>query len=261
MDVLANRKRDRMGVQIPVAFLTCNFSIPTKDKPALLTHDEVITLFHEFGHGLHHMLTMVDYVGVSGINGVVWDAVELPSQFMENWCWQSEALELVGGHYETGDPLPHELLDKLKRARNFQSGLQLLRQVEFALYDMRLHSDFDANGEQSMQMLLDEVRQSGGGDHTAYGTIVLKTVFRIYLPAATPPGTTATCGPKSCPRTHSALFEEHGLFDKPTGQSFLVSILEAGGSVEALDAFVLFSRPPTQHRRFVAPQWLQDGSP
>ena len=258
MDALANRKRDRMGVQVPVAFLTCNFSIPTKDKPALLTHDEVITLFHEFGHGLHHMLTMVDYVGVSGINGVVWDAVELPSQFMENWCWQSEALDLVGGHYETGDPLPHDLLDKLKRARNFQSGLQLLRQVELALYDMRLHLEFDASGEQSMQVLLDEVRRQ-------VAVIIpprynrFESSFSHIFAGGYAAGYYSYLWAEVLSADAFSLFEERGLFDKRTGHAFLINILEAGGAVEALDAFVAFRGREPRIDALLRHSGLQDG--
>ncbi len=145
MDECVSRKRDAHGTQIPVAYLTCNCSPPVGDKPALLTHDEVVTLFHEFGHGLHHMLTKVDYVGVSGINGVAWDAVELPSQFMENWCWEREALDIIGGHYQSDAPLPDDLLEKMRSAKNFQSGMQMVRQIEVALFDMLLYYDFIAS--------------------------------------------------------------------------------------------------------------------
>jgi oligopeptidase A len=160
-DARGRRKRDA-SVQTPVAYLTCNFSEPTvidgKTKPALFTHDEVITLFHEFGHGLHHMLTQVDELGVSGIAGVEWDAVELPSQFMENFCWEWDVLQHMTAHVDTGAPLPRELFDKMIAAKNFQSGLQTLRQVEFALFDMHLHFDHDPYGGKSVQDVLNEVR-------------------------------------------------------------------------------------------------------
>ena len=143
MDDCMSRKRDAQGVQAPVAYLTCNFSAPVGGKPALFTHDEVTTLFHEFGHGLHHMLTLVDYTSVAGINGVKWDAVELPSQFMENWCWERQALDVLARHYESGASLPEALYKKMIAARNFQSAMQMVRQIEFSLFDMRLHSDFD----------------------------------------------------------------------------------------------------------------------
>ena len=153
------RVRRKLGdkVQLPVAYLTCNFTPPVGDQPALLTHDEVVTLFHEFGHGLHHMLTQVDYSAVSGINGVAWDAVELPSQFMENWCWEEEGLELISGHFETGEPLPKDKLDKLLAAKNFQSAMMMVRQLEFSLFDFKLHKNY-AEGS-SVQDVLDGVRQ------------------------------------------------------------------------------------------------------
>ncbi len=145
------RKADG-SLQKPVAYLTCNFNRPVNGKPALFTHDEVTTLFHEFGHGLHHMLTRVDVPGVSGISGVPWDAVELPSQFMENWCWEPEALAFISGHYETGEPLPQELLDKMLAAKNYQAALFILRQLEFGLFDFRLHTEFDpAKGAQILE--------------------------------------------------------------------------------------------------------------
>ena len=163
MDDARGRRRIGSSVQTPVAYLTCNFSEPTvvdgKQKPALFTHDEVITLFHEFGHGLHHMLTQVDELSVSGIAGVEWDAVELPSQFMENFCWEWDVLQHMTAHVDTGEPLPHALFDKMIAAKNFQSGLQTLRQVEFALFDMHLHFDYDPYGSKSVQDVLNEVRQ------------------------------------------------------------------------------------------------------
>src|SRR5450830_1616888 len=162
MDDARGRRADAQHVQTPIAYLTCNFTEPAvvdgKVQPALFTHDEVITLFHEFGHGLHHMLTVVDELGVSGIAGVEWDAVELPSQFMENFCWEWEVLEHMTAHAVTGEPLPRGLYDKMLAAKNFQSGLQTLRQVEFSLLDMHLHYDYDASTGQSVQQLIDGVR-------------------------------------------------------------------------------------------------------
>ncbi|WP_081881057.1 M3 family metallopeptidase [Ghiorsea bivora] len=145
-------------LQHPVAYLVCNFDAPVGNKPALWTHDEVITLFHEFGHGLHHMMTAVDVREVSGINGVPWDAVELPSQFMENFCWEREVLDLFAKHYETGEPLPQAMFEKMTAAKNFQSAMQMLRQIEFSLFDLLLHTDFDPEGEQTVQDKLDEIR-------------------------------------------------------------------------------------------------------
>ena len=162
MDDARARRMTAHGVQTPIAYLVCNFSEPTTVdgvcKPALFTHDEVITLFHEAGHGLHHMLTQVDEVGVSGISGVEWDAVELPSQFMENFCWEWEVLQHMTAHADTGAPLPRALFDKMIAAKNFQSGLQMLRQVEFSLFDMRIHYDYDAAGGTTVQNVLDRVR-------------------------------------------------------------------------------------------------------
>ena len=162
MDDARGRRLTKNGIQTPVAYLTCNFSEPStvdgKARPALFTHDEVITLFHEFGHGLHHMLTEVEELGVSGIAGVEWDAVELPSQFMENFCWEWDVLQHMTAHVDTGAPLPRALFDKMIAAKNFQSGLQTLRQVEFALFDMHLHYDYDPYGSKTVQDVLDEVR-------------------------------------------------------------------------------------------------------
>ncbi len=239
MDAFSNRKRIGNAVQIPVAYLTCNFTIPTVDKPALLTHDDVITLFHEFGHGLHHMLTRVDYLSVSGINGVAWDAVELPSQFMENWCWQSEALELIGSHYESGESLPDDLLAKMKQARNFQSGMQLLRQIEFALFDMRLHSDFGGRDSSDMQALLDEIRgEIAVIVPPAYNRF--QNSFSHIFAGGYAAGYYSYKWAEVLSADAFSLFEERGIFDRATGQSFLSKILETGGSVDPLDAFISF---------------------
>jgi oligopeptidase A len=163
MDDARGRRGLACGVQTPVAYLVCNFTAPAvangAARPALFTHNEVSTLFHEFGHGLHHMLTQVDELGVSGISGVEWDAVELPSQFMENFCWEWDVLQHMSAHAETGEPLPRSLYDKMIAAKNFQAGLQTLRQVEFALFDMRLHSEHDPKGPKTAQDVLAEVRQ------------------------------------------------------------------------------------------------------
>ncbi len=163
MDDARGRRRTEHGLQTPIAYLTCNFSEPVtsdgKSQPAFFTHDEVITLFHEFGHGLHHMLTQVEELGVSGISGVEWDAVELPSQFMENFCWEWDVLRHMSAHAETGQPLPRTLFDKMIAARNFHAGLQALRQVEFSLFDMHLHCDYDPAGTRTVQQVLDQVRQ------------------------------------------------------------------------------------------------------
>ena len=159
MDEALTRRKKADGVQPPVAYLVCNFPSPVGGKPALFTHDDVITLFHEFGHGLHHLLTRVDYLGVSGIRGVEGDAVELPSQFMENFCWEWAVLEHMTAHVDTGAPLPRALFDKMIAAKNFQSGMQAVRQIEFSLFDMHLHHDFEPGGTKTPLQLLDEIRQ------------------------------------------------------------------------------------------------------
>jgi len=159
MDDAVTRRRTATGIQTPVAYLNCNFSRPVGNKPALFTHDEVITLFHETGHGLHHLLTRVEELGVSGINGVEWDAVELPSQFMENFCWEWEVLTGMTAHVDSGEPLPRALFDRMTAAKNFQGGMQIARQLEFSLFDLLLHSDFEPAGQKSVLELIEEVRQ------------------------------------------------------------------------------------------------------
>ncbi|MGE5242072.1 MAG: oligopeptidase A [Bacteroidota bacterium] len=239
MDECVNRKRLAAGVQVPVAYLVCNFSPPVGDRPALFTHDEVTTLFHEFGHGLHHMLTKVDYVGVAGINGVAWDAVELPSQFMENWCWEREALDLISAHYQTGEKIPDDLYQRMIAAKNFQSGMQFVRQLEFALFDMRLHGDYDPHGPQAVQQLLDEVR--------AAVAVVIPPAFNRFQHGFThifAGGYAAGYYSYKWAEVLSAdafsKFEERGVFDRDTGLEFLQNILEQGGSREPMELFVGF---------------------
>ncbi len=238
MDDCISRKRTAAGVQVPVAYLVCNFTIPVGDDPALLTHDEVTTLFHEFGHGLHHMLTRVDYVGVSGINGVPWDAVELPSQFMENWCWERQALDNLARHYQTGAPLPQTLYDKMIAAKNFESGMQIVRQLEFSIFDMRLHGSFDpAKG--SVQGLLDEVLKEVA--------VVIPPAFSRFqkrFSHSFAGGYAAGYYSYKWAEVLSAdafsKFEENGVFDRKTGDEFLHNILEQGGVYEPMELFVRF---------------------
>ncbi|MBA6376521.1 oligopeptidase A, partial [Colwellia sp. BRX8-2] len=160
-DCKSRRELANGDIQYPVAYLTCNFNKPIGDKPALFTHDEVVTLFHEFGHGIHHMLTQINTSGVSGIDGVPWDAVELPSQFLENWCWQPEALAFISGHYQTGEPLPQAMLDKMLAAKNYQSAMQMLRQLEFSIFDFKMHKDYQPAQDNSgyIQQTLNQVRE------------------------------------------------------------------------------------------------------
>lgn len=239
MDVCLSRRRIGLDVQAPVAFLTCNFSPPQEGGVALLRHNEVVTLFHEFGHGLHHMLTKVDYLGVSGIHGVEWDAVELPSQFMENFCWEPDALALISGHYQTGEPLPGPLLDSMIAARNLQSGMQMVRQLEFSLFDFRIHRDYDPALGGRIYPILEEVRQRvavvfppafnrfphsfshifGGGYSAGYYSYKWAEVLSSDA---------------------FSLFEEKGIFNREIGELFLREILERGGSRKAMEMFVAF---------------------
>ena len=244
MDDAISRRRVVSGdlsiIQKPVAYLNCNFPRPVGDKPATFTHNDVITLFHETGHGLHHLLTRAEELGVSGIHGVEWDAVELPSQFMENYCWEWPVLEQMTAHVDTGKALPRELFDKMLAARNFQSGMQTVRQIEFALFDMLLHSHFDPAGQQTVLELLDEVRREiaviippawhrfpnsfshifAGGYSAGYFSYKWAEVL------------SADC---------YAAFEEAGNpFDPATGQRFLDEIIAVGGTRPAIESFHAF---------------------
>ncbi|WP_429060225.1 oligopeptidase A [Aeromonas veronii] len=240
MDVcLGRRYRQDGSLQKPVAYLTCNFNGPVDGKPALFTHNEVVTLFHEFGHGIHHMLTRIDVAGVAGINGVAWDAVELPSQFLENWCWESEALAFISGHYETGEPLPADLLEKMLTARNFQAAMQMLRQLEFALFDFRLHQEFDPTNPAQLPALLDEVRSQ-----VAVMTPPAFNRFQHSFSHIFAGGYAAGYYSYKWAEVLSAdafsRFEEEGIFNPATGQSFLKNVLEKGGSKEPMELFRAF---------------------
>ncbi|MGH8551931.1 MAG: oligopeptidase A [Methylococcales bacterium] len=245
MDDCVTRKRSRGSIQYPVAYLTCNFTPRVGDDPALLTHDEIITLFHEFGHGLHHMLTKVEHPGVSGIHGVEWDAVELPSQFMENWCWEHEALDLISGHYNTGEKLPAELFEKMLKARNFQSGMMLVRQLEFALFDFLIHARYSPEAGGRIYETLDQVRKQVA--------VVIPPQFNRFAHSFShifAGGYGAGYYSYKWAEVLSAdafsLFEANGIFDRPTGESFLHNILEQGGSHDAMELFVAFrGREPT----------------
>ncbi|WP_024461834.1 oligopeptidase A [Marinimicrobium sp. LS-A18] len=233
------RRQTASGVQRPVAFLTCNFTPPVGETPSLLTHDEVTTLFHEFGHGLHHMLTQIDVATVSGINGVAWDAVELPSQFLENWCWEPDVVPLISGHYKTGEPLPKDLLDKLLAAKNFQSGMQMVRQLEFSLFDFRLHAEYDPNNPKAPQQLLDEVR-----DQVAVIKPPAFNKFQNSFSHIFAGGYAAGYYSYKWAEVLSAdafsRFEEEGIFNRDTGESFLKEILQQGGSRPPMELFVNF---------------------
>ncbi|WP_251976348.1 oligopeptidase A [Salinicola avicenniae] len=240
MDVCRTRRERENGeLQLPVAYLTCNFTPPVGGKPALLTHDEVLTLFHEFGHGLHHMLTRQTVADVSGISGVAWDAVELPSQFMENFCWERDGLDLIAGHVDTGEKLPDDLLDKLQAARNFQSAMQMVRQLEFSLFDFRLHHELEAPSAADVQALLDDVRAKVSVVPTVPFNRFQNGFAHIFAGGYAAGYYSYKWAEVLSADAYSA-FEEAGIFDPETGQRFREEILERGGSREAADLFAAF---------------------
>jgi oligopeptidase A len=238
-DAYTRRKLPNGDIQVPIGFVTCNFNAPVGKDPALLSHDEVTTLFHECGHAVQHLFTTVDYAGVAGINGIPWDAVEIASQFMENWCWEKKGIALVTQHYKTKKSLPADLFKKLLRAKNFQSAMQMVRQLQFALFDFRLHLEYDPREKNQIQRVLDEVRQQlqvfptpkwnrfqhgfshifGGGYAAGYYSYKWAEVL--------------ACDAFS-------LFEERGIFDRKTGLAFLNTFLESGGSEEPMALFIKF---------------------
>jgi len=226
-------------IQLPVAYLTCNFSSPVGDTPSLLTHQEVTTLFHEFGHGLHHMLTQMTDAAVSGINGVAWDAVELPSQFLENWCWEKSVIPLISGHYKTGKALPDDLLDKMLAAKNFQSGLHMVRQIEFSLLDMKLHADYDPDNVQTVQSVVDAVRQQVAVI-TPPSFNKFQNSFSHIFAGGYAAGYYSYKWAEVLSADAFSLFEENGVFDRDTGEKFLQTVLANGGSQSAMDLFVAF---------------------
>jgi len=233
------RGRRRLGthVQTPVAFLTCNFSAPVSGKPALFRHGEVITLFHEFGHGLHQLLTQVDELGVAGINGVEWDAVELPSQFMENFCWEWAVVEPMTRHVDTGARMPRALFDRMLAAKHFQRGLGFVRQLEFALFDMRLHAGFDPAGD--VIALLHEVR-----DHVAVFDVPdyyrFPHQFAHIFAGSYAAGYYSYKWAEVLSADAYGAFEENGVLDPGTGARFRREVLASGGSRPALESFVAF---------------------
>ena len=238
MDGARDRRRDAAGQLIaPVAYLVCNFTPAVNGKPALLTHDEVTTLFHEFGHGLHHLLTRVEHAGASGINGVAWDAVELPSQFMENWCWEPEGLALISGHYETGAPLPQDILEKMLAAKNFQSGLMMVRQLEFSLFDFELHTSH-GDGRSVLDVL------NGVRDEVAVMRPPAYNRFANSFAHIFAGGYAAGYYSYKWAEVLSAdafsRFEEEGVFNPQTGAAFREAILAKGGSQEPMALFVAF---------------------
>ena len=243
-DCISRRRLPDSGIQNPVAFLTCNFIPPVGAKPSLLTHDDVVTLFHEFGHGLHHLLTQVDEPAVSGISGVPWDAVELPSQFLENWCWETEALNQISGHYETGERLPSALLERMRGARNFQSAMQMLRQIEFSVFDMALHEGSPSTSVEELQARIDAVRKEVA--------VLIPPAFNRFQNSFShifAGGYAAGYYSYKWAEVLSAdafsRFEEAGIFDEQSGRDFVRLVLESGGVNEPLENFVAFrGRPP-----------------
>lgn len=245
MDDCIGRKKYNNHIQTPVAYLTCNFTPPTGPEPSLLTHDDVTTLFHEFGHGLQHMLTKVDHLGVSGINGVEWDAVELPSQFMENWCWEHEALALMSGHYQTGEPLPEALFNKMLAAKNFQAGMMTLRQLEFSLFDFRIHKDYDPEKGARIYPILEQVRAQVAVVNPPKFNRFAHSFSHIFA-GGYAAGYYSYKWAEVLSSDAFSLFEEKGIFDKESGKLFLTTILETGGSEDAMALFIKFrGRKPT----------------
>jgi oligopeptidase A len=239
MDDVITRRRLAQGIQTPAAYLNCNFSSPVGGKPATFTHDEVITLFHEFGHGLHHLLTEVEDLGVSGINGVEWDAVELPSQFMENFCWEWEVVQGMSRQADTGERLPRALFDKMLAAKNFQSGLQILRQIEFALFDMLMHSSFEAGGAKSILDLLDEVR--------AEVAVLIPPAYQRFphsfshiFSGGYAAGYYSYKWAEVLSADAYSMFEENGVLNPDVGARFRSEILAMGGSRGAMQSFTAF---------------------
>ncbi|CAM2767021.1 oligopeptidase A [Glaesserella parasuis] len=244
MDDCINQKRLADGsLQKPVAYLTCNFNKPIGDKPALFTHDEVTTLFHEFGHGIHHMLTEIDVGDVSGINGVPWDAVELPSQLLENWCWEEDALAFISGHYQTGEPLPKEKLTQLLKAKNFQAAMFVLRQLEFGLFDFRLHMS-----EPKENIVLDTLKAVKAQVAVVELPTFVRTPhsFSHIFAGGYAAGYYSYLWAEVLSADAFARFEEEGIFNCEVGQSFLDNILTRGGSEEPMVLFERFrGRKPT----------------
>lgn len=247
MDEARNRFHRAEHLQTPVAHLCCNFAPPGKNKPSLLSHDDVQTLFHEFGHCLHHLLTTVDYPSAAGINGVAWDAVELPSQFHENFTWDRTALDLISGHVETGETLPDELHQRMLASRNFHAGLFLLRQLEFGLFDMRLHIDAgQVRTGQDVMQVLNSVRQAVAVV-PAPGFNRFPHAFSHIFAGGYAAGYYSYLWAEVMSSDAFAAFEENGLFDRTTGERFLASILERGGSADPQQLFTEFrGRSPTQ---------------
>ncbi|MBW3566672.1 MAG: M3 family metallopeptidase [Proteobacteria bacterium] len=246
MDEVLNRFRTDKGLQTPVAHLCCNFGEPAGNKPALLTHDEVQTLFHEFGHCLHHLLTQVDYPSAAGINGVEWDAVELPSQFHENFTWDRDALDLISGHVASGESVPVELHEKMLASRTFHAGLFLVRQLEFALFDMQLHS----SGTMDFESVLKSVREEVSVIPVPAFNRFAHSFAHIFA-GGYAAGYYSYLWAEVMSSDAFAAFEEAGLFDRSTGTRFLTAVLERGGSASARELFEAFRGRQPQEDAFL----------
>jgi oligopeptidase A len=238
-DCRVRRTSAENTLQLPIAFITCNFSGPVGNKPALFTHDEVVTLFHEFGHSMQHLMTKISRSDVSGINGVPWDAVEIASQFMENWCWEKQGLDLIAKHYETNEPLPQDLYEKLIKAKNFQSAMQMIRQLQFALFDFRLHLEYDPSVENQTQEILDEVREKLFVFPTPEFNRFQHSFSHIFA-GGYAAGYYSYKWAEVLACDAFARFQEEGIFNPQVGKDFLQTFLERGGVDEPMDLFIKF---------------------
>ncbi len=247
---VSRRKKNDGSIQLPVAFLTCNFAKSEGKYPASLTHDELITLFHETGHCLQHLLTQVNYLGASGINGVEWDAVELPSQFFENWCWDKDALEYLSSHVETGEPLPDALFEPLLASKQFQSAMAIARQLEFASFDFLMHTSFTPNQPNFISDTLNKVREKTAVIPVAPYNRVQHSFAHVFS-GGYAAGYYSYLWAEILSSDAFARFEEEGIFNRKTGQDFLRCILEVGGSVKAKDAFEAFRKRPANIDAFL----------
>lgn len=244
-ECIIRRRVDEKTVQHPVAFLTCNFMPPSQNHPALLTHDDVMTLFHEFGHCLHHVLSQVDYPSAASISSLLWDAVEFPSQFMENFCWEKKLLDLIACHYQTHKPLPDELYRKMLAAKHFETGLQMLRQLEFALFDFRLHLEFNPKQENQIQDMLNKIRHEVAVIYPPEFNRFQHSFSHVFA-GSYAAGYYSYKWAEVLSADAYAQFEENNLFDRATGKSFMENILETGGVLDPLSSFIAFrGREPT----------------
>ena len=243
MDQCLNRGREHGQLQVPVAHLVCNYARPSGDRPSLLTHDDVVTLFHEMGHVLHHLLTRIDYPSVAGINGVPWDAVELPSQFMETFAWEPEVVALCSAHYQTGEPLPASVLKSLRESKNFQAGLDLVRQIEFALFDMRIHTGPEpADGARIAEILRETRAEVAAIRHPEWNRFA--HAFTHIFGGGYAAGYYSYKWAEVLAADAFAAFEEGGLFNTDLARRFRENILEVGGSRDIAEAFIAFRGRP-----------------